>query len=80
MASGPVSIASKICVLVDWVSGGANFPLVSAPPAPSKLWHCAQSVMNRLCPSAVFAPVVLTSAADGMAGPPPSMATYAASA
>ncbi len=26
MASGPVSIASKICVLVDAVSAGANLP------------------------------------------------------
>src|SRR6516225_95691 len=34
--------------------------------------------MNRLWPSAVFAPAVLTCAADGTVGPPPSAAMYSA--
>ena len=61
-----------------WVSGGAYLPSVSAPPAPSKLWHWAQSAVNSCWPSPRLAPEVLTSAGVGIAGPPARDAMYAA--
>ena len=51
------------------MSDGAYLPSVSAPPAPAKLWHCAQFVRNSSPPSARSASVVSSCSSVGIAGP-----------
>src|SRR6187402_997858 len=67
-----------MCFALTLVSGGAYLPSVSAPPAPATLWHIAQLTRNNSAPcdrSPLSSDVL-----DGMAGPGPSVATYAARA
>src|SRR5690625_4079728 len=78
MDCGPVRRASQICVGVESYSGGATLPSVSAPPAPTALWHIEQLVRNSSIPFA--GSPGSTCAAEGMAGPGPRLATYADSA
>src|SRR5699024_1370310 len=76
---GPVSIASYSSVGVAPYSGGACLPLVSAPPAPTALWHMAQLVRKMSPPLAASPRAGSTCSSLGMLGPAPREATYAAS-
>src|SRR4029079_1101035 len=71
-----------MCLLVTPLRLGANLPRGSAPPEAAKLWHAVQFVLKNWPPrttSALDAPVGSYSDFDGIAGPGPSEATYAAS-
>src|SRR3712207_2740351 len=58
---------------------GANLPSDSAPPAPTALWHIAQLVRKICMPLAASPCAGSMASSEGMAGPGPSEATYAAS-
>src|SRR4051794_31358919 len=57
---------------------GAYLPRVSAPPLPAKLWHMAQFVRKIEAPRAGSPLLGSTCSAEGMPGPGPRLATYAA--
>ena len=73
IASGPVSMASKIWVGVDLVSGGRVLAVGQRAAGADEVVALRRSSATNSCwPSPAFAPSGLTSAAVGIAGPPPS--------
>src|SRR5919199_348862 len=57
---------------------GAYLPAVRAPPLPAKLWHMAQFVRKIVAPREASPPAALASCSEGMPGPGPRLAMYAA--